>query len=149
MDLMDVDQPTSIPSSGLKRPPTSPPTSSTPKRVKLDLPDAQLTALNGEMKQRSRTQAWQYRINEAANDDSLWQPLLSDVLMHLTCRLEATDMKSKVIASLPVNRAIEMVMSFSNDVFEQWKVGVRDGVENNHWKGLIEHRTTRFPLISV
>ena len=143
--LMDVDQPASLPSSSSKCPATSPLIpSSVEKRAKL-LPPAQLTMFNDNMKRASYVKLWQYRMERAAGDNSRWQSLLVDVMIYLTSELEATDMKGSVIACTFLTRALEMVKSFNNDVFEQWKAGVRDGVEKNCWKGLMEHRTNPLP----
>jgi len=148
MDQMDVDT-TTPPSSSSKRSPTSCPTSSSSaeKRAKLILPEPQLISLNHRMKRRS--DVWQVFVNKAEYDESRWRDLLSDVLMCLTKELASTDMKGSVIVSPNLDGADEFVNRFEKEVFEEWKVGVREGVENNDWTRLIAHRTTRFPLISI
>lgn len=92
---------------------------------------------------------WQVFVNKAEYDESRWRDLLSDVLMCLTKELASTDMKGSVIVPLTPHGAHEFVNRFKKEVFEEWKVGVREGVENNDWTRLIAHRTTRFPLISI
>jgi hypothetical protein len=151
MDQMDVDTPTTPPSSGSKRSPTSCPTSSSAeKRAKLILPEPQLTPLNDKMKRRSDRMQWQLLVNKAEYDESMWLDLLSTVLIHLTGALASTNMKGSVIASWQnFDGAEEFVKCFNNEVFEEWKVGVREGVENNDWTRLIAHRTTGFPFISI
>jgi len=142
MNQMDVDPPTSLPSSSKKRPAASPPASSSAdKCAKLLLPDAQLTALNHNMKGKSKSRKWQVFLKEAGDDNSLWLDLLSEILSHLTAELAFTNMKGSVIASPNFERADDIVKSFNKDELEQWKVGMRNGVEKNNWIELIAHRT--------
>ena len=101
------------------------------------------------MKRRSDRMLWPTIINKAEYDESWWRDLLWDVLMYLTEELASTDMKGSVIVSPNLDGADEFVNRFEKEVFEEWKVGVREGVENNDWTRLIAHRTTRFPLISI
>ena len=67
-------------SPGSKRLLTSSPDFSMEKRAKIILPQAQLTAFNGKMTRHSSTQVWQYHIEKAKGDDSLWtaRPLTAD-----------------------------------------------------------------------
>jgi hypothetical protein len=142
MNEMDIDQHTSPLASSSKRPATSPPAiSSADKRVKILLPDAQLSTLSSNMKQKSDRKMWQVIVEEAEVDDSLWWDVLSDILMYLTQELESTNMKGSVIANLTLKRADDILKSFNEDELEQWKVGVRNGVERNDWVDLIAHRT--------
>jgi hypothetical protein len=142
MNQMDVDPPISLPSSRPKRPAASPPASSSAdKRAKILLPDAQLTTLNDEMKKGSHGQMWQLRLQSAENDESMLRVLLRDVLWYLTRELASTNMKGSVIVNLTLERANDIVRSFNEDELEQWKVGVRNGVEKNDWIDLIVHRT--------
>ena len=114
------------------RSPTSCPTSSSAeKRAKLILPEPQLTPLNDKMKRRSDRMQWQLLVNKAEYDESMWLDLLPTVLTHLTGALASTNMKGSVIASQNFDGAEEFVKCFNNEVFEEWKVGVREGVENN------------------
>jgi hypothetical protein len=64
-----------------------------------------------------------------------------DVLAYLAEQFEATDMKDTVIARPNPKRAADIVNGFNEDELEQWKAGVRNGVENNDWTDLIMHRT--------
>jgi hypothetical protein len=137
MDNMDV-----APSSGLKRASMSPPpSSSTEKRPKVDLPLAQLDALNDMMKNRSRRQMWQTRIENAGND-SQWRELFLDILMYLTDALAATDLKGSVIAPRISSQADEIVKGFTEKEEQEWKDGVRKGVKEGDWADLIAHRTS-------
>jgi hypothetical protein len=139
-----IDTPTRPSASGSKRSPTSSLTSSSvKKRAKHILPEPQLTALNDKMKRMSDRKEWQVLINKAECDDSVWLALLSEVLMHLTGALASTNMKGRVITSPNFDGADEFVKCFNNEVFEEWKVGVREGVGNNDWT-LIAQRTTGF-----
>jgi hypothetical protein len=142
MNQMDVDPPTSLPSSSKKRPAASPPASSSAdKCAKLLLPDSQLTALTDIMKHKSDRKKWLVFVKEARDDDTLWRDLISDVLMHLLGELASTNMKGSMIASPNPERADDIVKSFNEAELEQWKVGMRNGVEKNNWIELIAHRT--------
>ena len=141
MDQMEVDTPTRPPASSSKRSPTS---SSAKKRAKHILPEPQLTALNDKMKRMSDRKQWQVLVNNAECDDSVWWALLLQVLMHLTGALASTNMKGSVITSPNFDGADEFVKCFNNEVFEEWKVGVREGVGDNDWTRLIAQRTTGF-----
>ena len=92
---------------------------------------------------------WQNHLNKAEHDDSKWLDLLSDVLIVLMRALASTNLKGSIITSPNFDGAEEFVKHFNNEVFEEWKVGVREGVENNNWGRLISHRMTSFPLISI
>ena len=147
---MDVDTHATPPSFGSKRSPTSFSTSSSAeKRAKLILPELQLTLLKNKMKHMSDMRFWQNHLNKVKHDDSVWLYLLSDVLDVLTGALASTNLKGNIIKSPNFDGAEELVKRFNNEVFEEWKAGVREGVENNDWGRLISHRMTSFPLISI
>jgi hypothetical protein len=55
--------------------------------------------------------------------------------------LMATDAKSSVIAEPTFTDAEVFVAGFNEKEFEEWKVGVRRGVETNDWTDLMMHRT--------
>jgi hypothetical protein len=139
---MDVDRPTSLPSSSSKRPVTSfLPSSSTEKRAKHLLPLAQQTMLNEKMEHYSHSQKWRYLIQKAEDDDSAWQGIVfSSVLTHLAWALAGTGMKSSIISINPDNPA-DILNSFNEDELKQWKAGVYNGLEKNDWIGLMTHRT--------
>jgi hypothetical protein len=139
---MDVDPPTSPRSSSSKRSAAFPlASSSAEKRAKILLPHAQLIELSAKMKHKSDRMKWQIFVKEAEADDSLWWDIHLDVLMHLTEALASTSMKHSVIASPNPERANDIVKSFNEDELEQWKVGVRNGVDRNDWTDLLVHRT--------
>jgi hypothetical protein len=52
--------------------------------------------------------------------------------------LTATD---AIIATPSDDSADDIVKGFNRDEVEEWKAGVRRGVETNDWSGLITHRT--------
>ena len=87
---------------------------------------------------------WQARSKEAGDDESLWGVLAKDVLMHLTSQLAATYFHGDIIASQTLEGAERLVKSFKKAEFEQWKDGVRTGVERKDWSDLIAHRTYIF-----
>ncbi|KAF8240638.1 hypothetical protein L208DRAFT_1384042 [Tricholoma matsutake] len=143
---MNVDPLTSPPASSSKRPPASPPASSfADKRVKILLPDAQLSTLCFNMKLKSDRKEWRNIVEKAEVDDSLWRDLLSDILMHLTLELASTNMKGSVIANPALERADDIVKSFNEDELEQWKVGVRNGVKKNDWIDLLARPELKIP----
>jgi hypothetical protein len=137
MNQMDVD-----PSSSSKRPAPFPlASSSAEKRAKILLPDAQLIELSTKMKHKADRKKWQMMVKEAEADDSLWWDINLDVLIYLVQELASTSMKHSVIASPNAERANDIVKSFNEDELEQWKVGVRNGIERNDWTDLLVHRT--------
>jgi hypothetical protein len=150
MDNMDIDQPTG---SSVKRSSRSDTSStgstSSEKRARFILPKNQLTMLNNNMARYSREQVWQYRMQMAGDDDSLWPPILSDVLRHITHELARTDMQDRII-TVGLDRVTDangIVEASSKDHLEQWKAGVRNGVENGDWSDVIEHRAYDYQIV--
>jgi hypothetical protein len=133
---MDVESSTS-PSK--KRSSSPPAASSATKRVRVALPEAQLTVLNGNMQDLSKRLFWQGRMGMAVDDKSQWQDLFSDVLIRITRELAVTSMKDSVI-SPKHEQADDIVKNFNDGELEEWKVAVRKGVEENDWTDLIGHR---------
>jgi hypothetical protein len=125
----------------MKRPSLSPLASSTEKHPKLDLPQAQLTASNDEMKHFSYRQYREGQFDEGACDDTEWRQLLPHVLVHLTSRLAETDVKASFISPRTLPQAKEIVEGFSEDEFKEWKDGLQKGVKTGDWADLIAHRT--------
>jgi hypothetical protein len=121
-DKMDVDTPTSLPSSPPKRSAAShPASSSADKRAKILLSNAQPTTLNDKMKIISQYQMWQSRLQDAENDEHLMRFLVRDVLLHLTPELASTNMNGSDIVNLSLDRVDDIVESFNEDELEQWK----------------------------
>jgi hypothetical protein len=116
----------------------------------MDLPRSQLTLLNDEMKDLSRCQDWQIRIDEleADGDDTKWQHLFSHVLIHLASKL-AVDLKASIVPSQTLDQADEIVKSFSEDEFKEWKDGVQKGVKEGDWTDLIAHRTNVLHVVEL
>jgi hypothetical protein len=131
-DQMEVDIPTPAISGGLS------PSSSFEK---LDLAKIDLDELNESMKNRCNKQGWGLRIEWAKHDASQWQELILNVFTSLMKALMATDAKSSVIAEPTFTDAEVFVAGFNEKEFEEWKVGVRRGVETNDWTDLMMHRT--------
>jgi hypothetical protein len=96
------------------------------------------------MKNRSNKQAWDLRIERAKDDASPWQELILNVFTSLMKALVATDAKSSVIAEPTFTDAEVFVAGFNEKEFEEWKVGVRRGVETNDWTGNVN--ATYLPL---
>jgi hypothetical protein len=108
---------------------------------KLDTAKLDLDALNQSMQNHCNSRAWDLRIERAEHNATVWQPLISDVLVCLTATLVATDAKSSFIAEPNDTGAKVIVEGFNEKELEEWKVGVQRGVEMNDWSGLITHRT--------
>ena len=137
---MDVDPTTPKASSGLKRlADFSPASSSTGKRAKI-LPDEQLTTLSSHMNTIAYRRNWEISVDNA--DDPLWPGRLADVLMDLTRELAGTDMRNSVISNMTLEGADDIVKSFNKDQFEEWKVGLRNGVKSKNWIDLVARRTS-------
>jgi hypothetical protein len=129
-------------SAGIKRTSVSPPPSfSTNKRLKQDSAEQMKTLVAAKMAEYSSASMWDLRMDKATVDESKWKPLMASILFHLGDALLAnTDEKDKFSASLTLSRAMEIVNSFSDDDYEEWKKGVQKGVVNGDWTDLVEHR---------
>ena len=127
-DEMDVDQ-----SSTSKRPraASSSPVSFSKKRAKSLLTDAEVRKLNKNMKSCNFNKS--YHI-----DPELHIPL---VLVVLAEELQSTGQKNCFITPPSYPDAQNIVNEFSEAEMEQWKSGIRKGIENDDWYGLIMHRT--------
>jgi len=141
---MDVDT-GSLP-SGVKRS-SSMSSSSINKRTKLELDwsPTQRKTLNEKMMAVSSRRYWENRVEEAGSSDPEWRILLSEILGPLTNALQATDRSDIIISPLNEREADGTVDGFNNEVFEEWKLGVRKGVKGE-WDDLIEHRMHYFAL---
>jgi len=146
MDKMHVDQPAGPSSSKHSSPISSTASSSSEKRAKLILPQDQLTMVRENMAHYSRDGAWKQIIQMASVEDTLWPNLIiPNILMSITQELAQTDMRGGVIADVTISRAMHMVKSFSKEELEQWKTGIRNGVETGDWSSIIEHPTLENP----
>jgi hypothetical protein len=123
---MDVD----IPSSGGLSASSS--SSST-----LDITGVNLDTLNVNMKIYSKV--WSKLIDEATDEE--WIVVFSHVLGELVSELTKTELKNDIIAAPSSSEKFDIVRGFNEKEVEQWKVGVRNGVENDDWSTLIMHRT--------
>src|ERR1700733_14811912 len=72
---------------------------------KLDLVKLDLDELNWSMKNHCNDKAWDLHIERAKHNASLWQGLISNVLVYLTGALVATGVKISVIVELNVTNA--------------------------------------------
>ena len=84
------------------------------------MPQAQLDDIMNNISHDSALQ-YHIQVERAGDDKSLWQALLSNVLMQLTKELAAAG-KYRVTA-MNLRGAENMVKSFNKNEFEQWKVG--------------------------
>jgi hypothetical protein len=140
LDQMDVDLPTSLP-SGSKCVSTSHTVSFPKKRARIILSQAELTALHNKMNEHSRTGVWKYILNHT-EDDHLGlrrKTLFSHVLCSITSELR--DNTLAIDSPKTSQGATDILESFNKDELEEWEIGVRNGVENRDWTGLIAHRT--------
>ena len=122
---MDVDQ-----SSSSKRPrsTSSSPVSSSKKRAKNLLTDAE------ERKVIEKMKSYNFTI-------SLYHVLAPLVLSVLAIELQSTGQRNCFITPPSYPDARNIVNEFSEVEMEQWKSGMRNGIENDDWYGLIMHRT--------
>ena len=132
MDQMDVDQ---LSTSSLKRPASSSPVvSSSKQREENLLTDDEITRLKKTM--ASFTTA----ATPAEFDDFRWTGMLVTIWMVLGSLLQFTSRKDEFI-SPPAYPSIEdTVKGFSEEELKEWKLCVRNGIDNNDWNGLINHR---------
>ena len=126
---MDVDPPR----SPIKRSASPLASSSSTKRTKTLLSDTQLAALVNNMKTTSESLLWR----EIANDDP-WK-LSPLVLMLLTSELACTNMGETVISIPNLHGALALLKTVTQNELDQWKNGMRNGVENDDWTDLIMH----------
>jgi hypothetical protein len=131
-DKMEVDNVEVVPASS-----SGTVSASSSSSEKLDLTELGLDELNDKMERRCRF----YHIEQAEADPSLWQLLISSVLVILAEELATSKMKDSFIASLSHSGADDIVNGLDNKGLEELKAGVRDGMENNDWSALIAHRT--------
>lgn len=110
----------------------------------LDTAKLNLDALNESMKKHCREGMWKLRIGMAEDDADALRRLISEVLICLTIALQATEAKTSVIALPNFDDADAIVDTLNEKELGEWKDGVRHGVEENDWKGLIKHRTYIF-----
>ena len=134
----DIDPTTPLPSSSSKRPADSPASSSTEKRAKI-LPSmeelSQLTTLSSMLDgHRKKLQA----VQEIGLE---WPEIIELILRYLRRESESMNMKASVIANLIPDRADVIVKSLNEDELKEWKDSVRDGIDKNHWIGLLMCRT--------
>jgi hypothetical protein len=125
--------------AGIKRSSSSPLSSPTDKRPKPELPDhilpqEQLEAFNVKMQQRSIL--FYSRVSMEACTIGEWKGLLSDVLMYISDRLHATDLRTRTSVISPT-QAEELVKAFTHKQLGEWKDAMKRGVEKNDWTEVI------------
>jgi hypothetical protein len=134
---MDIDP---GPSSS-KRTPVSPPSlSSSEKRRKTDLMSAQQQNINNNMKaKKSKMVWWENRLREAEDDESEWNELSTDILLYIVDIL-ADAGREGIIPPQTLRQAEKIVAGLTGSSLEQWKDGVRKGVQVGNWDDLVRHR---------
>ena len=76
--------------------------------------------------------------------DAKWRVVLSNVLLNLTASLATTELKASVISIPTSDEATKIVESFDDDVLQEWKNGVKKGVNEQDWEDLIHHGAYSF-----
>ena len=107
----------------------SPLASSSAKRTRPLLPDAQLAKLVESMKD----------VKELLVDKGDDRLLFKTVLRFLVAELALTDMKENIISWNNATAASHL-KSFTESELDLWRKGVKNGIENNDWGDLIAHR---------
>ena len=129
-DQMDVD----VPAPSLE---SLSPSSSFEK---LDLKGVDLETLNVRMAEYCN----ELNLAMALQFPTNWQLLIVTILSWLTGELSETDIRQSIIVPVTVAGAKNLVKSFTDEELEEWKAGVRRGINSNNWNDLITHRTYFF-----
>ncbi|KDR72943.1 hypothetical protein GALMADRAFT_252299 [Galerina marginata CBS 339.88] len=133
---MDVDHA----SSSSKR--LTPCSTSSPSKhikiIKMALPEDEMAILNDHMNAETD---W-----PALHQSGMNGLMFKNILQHLTFELESTSLRYKVLPSLNAVEAKKTLASFSEAELEQWKAGVRRGIEEKNWASLVEHPKLQMTL---
>ena len=127
--------------SGAKRP-LSPLllSTTTTKRVKLDLPQDELTSLNTAMIRKSEELMWPALLERASEVPSYMTSSLSAILSSLLFSLAKTTAKDSFISPLGTDEAGRFVEGFNIDERRELEDGIKMCLESGDWSGLITHR---------
>src|SRR5258708_34960444 len=125
---MDIDMDPPEAPSGAK-PALSPLLLSTTKRVKLDVPEDELTSLNAHLIRKSGSDLWLQRL-EAAEDPFTMNSLLSAILNTLLTSLAKTTAKDSFISPFLPEEAERFVEGFNLDERREWEDGIRTCMES-------------------
>ncbi|KIM47504.1 hypothetical protein M413DRAFT_22158 [Hebeloma cylindrosporum] len=134
--------------SSIKRDASPNASSSSEKRPKFSLPGDELNVLSRaqlekEMKLVSRELIWREVIEKAGDQDSVWWCLYPRVLMELLTAMANTTMGGTVIPCPNLAGAQTILSGFTKTELEQWKDGLRNGIENDDWIELAMHPKLR------
>ena len=129
-DQMDVDVPASSSLEIL---------SASSSLEKMDLENVDLEALAIKMRHHAHLQFWKLRVNTAVSISD-WQPLILVILIYLTRELSETDLKESIITSPSLGSAETLVSCFKDTELEEWKAGIKKGMNDDDWSDLITHR---------
>ncbi|KAK2464549.1 hypothetical protein APHAL10511_003407 [Amanita phalloides] len=100
-----------------------------------------LDGVKNNMRNYAFEEGWQARLERVGDDDDIptWRRLAAQILMLLTEELGKTDLKGSVIPSMSRANAENIIANFNARELKEWKVGVRNGVQENNWDNLIKH----------
>ena len=121
----------------------------TTKRVKLNVPQDQLTSLNARLNRWSRSGLWPTRLQQASENPPDMTFLISSILMDILFALAETDIKDDFISPLSPNQADRFVEGFNIDERREWEDGIKMCMESGDWSDLITHRMYAVTLQDV
>ena len=120
----------------------------TTKRVKLNVPQDQLTSLNAQLNRKSRSGLWPTRLQQASENPPDMTLLISSILNDILFALVETDIKDDFISPLDRNPEI-FVEGFNIDERREWEDGIKLCMESGDWSDLITHRMYAVTLQNV
>jgi hypothetical protein len=123
-------------------------TTNTTNRIKLDVPQDELTSLNAYLNRKSRSFFWPTQ-RQQAEDPSDMTSLLSTILNYLLSSLAETTAKGSFISPLLPNEAERFVEGFNMDERREWEEGIKMCMETGDWSDLITHRMYAVTLENV
>jgi len=139
--MFDIEMDPPEAPSGAKRP-LSPLllSTTTTKRVKLDVPQDELTSLNTHLIRKSRLLLWPTVLERASEDPSYMTSLLSMILSAVLFLLAKTTAKDSFISPLDTDEAERFVEGFNIDERRELEEGIKMCLESGDWSDLITHR---------
>jgi hypothetical protein len=123
--------------------------STTTKRIKLDLSEDQLTAVNVKMNIKSRLSFWPFLLQQVSENPPSMTLLLSTILNSLLFPLAETTAKDSFISPLLQDEAERFVEGFNSDERREWEDKIKKCMESGDWIDLITHRMYAVTLQDV
>jgi len=146
--MLDIEMDPPEAPSGAKRALSPLLLSTTKKRVKLNVPQDQLTSLNAQLNRKSRSGLWPTRLQQASENPPDMTFLISSILMDILFALAETDIKDDFISPLDRNPE-RFVEGFNIDERQEWEDGIKMCMESGDWSDLITHRMYAVTLQDV